>query len=58
MVEPNTNRSNIENIEAGNLSNEAAEKRADAGPNQPFSSIQAFDGVGELLHLTAACELE
>ncbi len=46
-VTPNTDRSDIRNIEAGNLSNSAAEKRADAGPDQPFSSIQAFDGVGE-----------
>ena len=45
MVEPNTNRGDIRNIEAGNLSNKAADKRADAGPDQPFSSIQAFDGV-------------
>jgi len=44
-VTPNTDRSDIRNIEAGNLSNNAAERRADAGPEQPFSSIQAFDGV-------------
>ena len=47
IVEPNGAGSKIENIEAGNLSNENAEKRANAGPDQPFTSIQAFDGVGE-----------
>lgn len=40
-------RTNITNIEAGNLSNENAERRANAGADQPLSSIQAFDGVGE-----------
>jgi len=45
IVEPNGAGSKIENIEAGNLSNENAEKRANAGPDQPFTSIQAFDGV-------------
>jgi hypothetical protein len=50
IVDPsNVDRSNIENIEAGNLSNENAERRADAGSNQPFSSVQAFDGVGKAL---------
>ena len=48
IVEPNTlDRTKVQNIEAGNLSNENAERRADAGAEQPFSSIQAFDGVGE-----------
>ena len=49
MVQPNGSgpSKGIENIEAGNLSNENAERRADAGPDQPFTSIQAFDGVGE-----------
>jgi hypothetical protein len=46
IVEPNTvDRTKVQNIEAGNLSNENAERRADAGAEQPFSSIQAFDGV-------------
>lgn len=46
IVEPGSvDRSNIQNIEAGNLSNENAERRANAGADQPFSSIQAFDGV-------------
>jgi len=46
VMEPGTvDRSKISNIEAGNLSNENAERRADAGSDQPFTSIQAFDGV-------------
>ena len=49
MVEPNGAgpSKGIENIEAGNISNENAERRANAGPDQSFTSIQAFDGVGE-----------
>jgi len=48
IVEPGTvDRINVQNIEAGNLSNENAERRANAGADQPLSSIQAFDGVGE-----------
>jgi hypothetical protein len=48
VMEPGTvDRSKISNIEAGNLSNENAERRADAGSDQPFTSLQAFDGVGE-----------
>ena len=50
MVDPNTDRSKVENIEAGNISNENAEKRANTPANeQSFTSIQAFDGVGECL---------
>jgi len=47
MVEPNGAgpSKGIENIEAGNISNENAERRANAGPDQSFTSIQAFDGV-------------
>lgn len=48
IAEPDmVDRTKVQNIEAGNLSNENAERRADAGAEQPFSSIQAFDGVGE-----------
>ena len=48
MVSPGSDRSDIKNIEAGNLSNENAERRANTPVNeQPFTSIQAFDGVGE-----------
>ena len=49
MVDPNSvDRSKIQNIEAGNLSNENAERRANTPVNeQSFTSIQAFDGVGE-----------
>lgn len=48
IAEPDSvDRTKVQNIEAGNLSNENADRRADAGSEQPFSSIQAFDGVGE-----------
>lgn len=50
MVDPNSvDRTNIRNIEAGNISNENAVRRANEGADQPFSSIQAFDGIGECL---------
>ena len=39
-------RSKVENIEPGNISNEAAEMRADIGKDRPptFTEAQAFDG--------------
>ena len=50
MVSPSGDRGSINNIEAGNISNENAERRANTPVNeQPFTSIQAFDGVGEHL---------
>lgn len=51
MVDPNsTDRSKVQNIEAGNISNENAERRANTpASEQSFTSIQAFDGVGECL---------
>jgi len=47
IVDPSSvDRSKIQNIEAGNLSNENAERRANTPVNeQSFTSIQAFDGV-------------
>ena len=49
MVNPGSvDRTDIKNIEAGNISNENAERRANTPiSEQSFTSIQAFDGVGE-----------
>jgi len=44
MVTPNTDRSKIGNIEAGNISNENAERRADMSGKPSFPEAQAFDG--------------
>ena len=56
MVSPSSDRGDIKNIEAGNLSNENAERRANTPVNeQPFTSIQAFDGVGECLKAILLC---
>ena len=46
MVMPNTDRSNISNIEAGNISNENAERRADMSGKPNFAEANAFDGPG------------
>ncbi len=47
---PGANGGSVSNIEAGNISNENAERRANTPANQQdFTSIQAFDGVGECL---------
>ncbi|CAL5227649.1 g10655 [Coccomyxa viridis] len=43
---PGANGGSVSNIEAGNISNENAERRANTPANQQdFTSIQAFDGV-------------
>jgi len=44
MVTPNSDRSKIGNIEAGNISNENAERRADMSGKPSFPEAQAFDG--------------
>jgi len=46
MVLPNTDRSKIGNIEAGNISNENAERRADMSGKPNFAEANAFDGPG------------
>ena len=46
MVMPNTDRSNISNVEAGNISNENAERRADMSGKPNFAEANAFDGPG------------
>ncbi|KAK9842546.1 hypothetical protein WJX81_005342 [Elliptochloris bilobata] len=46
MVTPNTDRSKIGNIEAGNISNENAERRADMSGKPNFAEANAFDGPG------------
>jgi len=46
MVVPSGDRSKISNIEAGNISNENAERRADMPGKPNFAEANAFDGPG------------